>query len=899
MLAMRYVGFDYSRLMAGIGVVLALAFTPVFAGIIDADSDNMDDVFEAANRLNPAIDDALDDLDADGFSNLAEYRLGSDPDDALSLPPELGTYFESFETAAPSFWFSPGNPDWYDWLWTPDEASAGAASLYTTIEWDDFASGAADGEEVIIALVVNAANSFLSVDFLQPNCNVDVTHDNPYTPVQHALGEFEIRINGEVRHQQENCVSRNWTPIAQIPVMAGEQRIEFVYRGKGTDGWREPPPYFDDTVFLDDLQIELANPANTTDTDDDGVSNYDEAFVHGTDLRERDTDNDQMPDGYEVAEGTNPLVNDGHADFDGDGFSNRAEYFAGSSAGDSTSLVPLSAATTETFEAFASGLPSPWFVVGNPAETWWKDNSNKGWQWRAAADLSFSIPGSGALVYEDFGPSIVGYVANVAQPSIVTVTVRRKQVGNSATCEIYPRTFGIPWRSSPMSRPDSVEEGSYTLEGYLNKGVHELPFSLTKGYSSGEPLSCDGVPVIESLVVSPDTSTDSDNDGVSDIYESFHGTLPDNPDSDDDGLLDGAEVNQYGTNPLIANSDGDEFDDGEEVDLGLNPALPYDSLLDADGDQYLNFIELAYDSDLNDPISIPSIPAFVDGSIISFETTADLAPWLASVDGAKVAIADSVGSSRTYPAYHDANRLRLAPGAKFRLYLNARANTLMDFHLFRQPQRGARLEVRQIYPSLYYQQAQLYKESSGVSSIGSSSWVQIESLRLQPGPNIIEFSIYCSAPGYVLCGNVYIDYIHFKLDPNRAVPAPAVVSIDIDPASSSNLIDLDVEQSVAIAMLSTSIANGDSVDFDATTVSGSSVRFGPAQAQSPYPAGLYADVDSDGDTDMLLAFPPAAAGFQCDQAGNAELTGMTVYGQEFSGTDAFLTSQCEDSGCHP
>ena len=80
---------------------------------------------------------------------------------------------------------------------------------------------------------------------------------------------------------------------------------------------------------------------------------------------------------------------------------------------------------------------------------------------------------------------------------------------------------------------------------------------------------------------------------------------------------------------------------------------------------------------------------------------------------------------------------------------------------------------------------------------------------------------------------------------------------------------------------------------------GSSVRFGPAQAQSPYPTGLYADVDSDGDTDMLLAFPPAASGFQCDQEGDAELTGTTVYGQEFSGADAFVTSECATGSCHP
>jgi hypothetical protein len=54
------------------------------------------------------------------------------------------------------------------------------------------------------------------------------------------------------------------------------------------------------------------------------------------------------------------------------------------------------------------------------------------------------------------------------------------------------------------------------------------------------------------------------------------------PDTDDDGLLDGVETNtdvfvsenDTGSDPHLADSDGDGFDDSEEVEAGTNPNNP-------------------------------------------------------------------------------------------------------------------------------------------------------------------------------------------------------------------------------------------------------------------------------------------------------------------------------------
>ncbi len=74
---------------------------------------------------------------------------------------------------------------------------------------------------------------------------------------------------------------------------------------------------------------------------------------------------------------------------------------------------------------------------------------------------------------------------------------------------------------------------------------------------------------------------DRDFDGVSNCREKhILGTSHKDPDSDDDGIDDGDEV-ENGTDPLDPDSDDDGLDDGEEDDLGTDPN---DSDSDDDGE---------------------------------------------------------------------------------------------------------------------------------------------------------------------------------------------------------------------------------------------------------------------------------------------------------------------------
>ncbi len=67
---------------------------------------------------------------------------------------------------------------------------------------------------------------------------------------------------------------------------------------------------------------------------------------------------------------------------------------------------------------------------------------------------------------------------------------------------------------------------------------------------------------------------DTDKDGVRDIDERRFGTNAEQTDSDADGLNDYLEIYQYKTKPTEADTDGDGYLDGNEVDNGYDPNGP-------------------------------------------------------------------------------------------------------------------------------------------------------------------------------------------------------------------------------------------------------------------------------------------------------------------------------------
>ncbi|MBQ8135458.1 MAG: hypothetical protein IJ192_13820, partial [Clostridia bacterium] len=71
-----------------------------------------------------------------------------------------------------------------------------------------------------------------------------------------------------------------------------------------------------------------------------------------------------------------------------------------------------------------------------------------------------------------------------------------------------------------------------------------------------------------------DANEDADGDGLSNLQEYQLGTDPQNEDSDYDGLTDGAEVNTHHTDPTVPDTDEDGASDGWEVENNFDPLTP-------------------------------------------------------------------------------------------------------------------------------------------------------------------------------------------------------------------------------------------------------------------------------------------------------------------------------------
>jgi hypothetical protein len=126
---------------------------------------------------------------------------------------------------------------------------------------------------------------------------------------------------------------------------------------------------------------------------------------------------------------------------------------------------------------------------------------------------------------------------------------------------------------------------------------------------------------------------------------------------------------------------------------------------------------------------------------------------------------------------------------------------------------------------------------------------------------------------------------------------PQVVAIDVDPWSDANEVKPASTNPIVVAALGMSIDNGDAIDFDASMVDPATLKLGLGEAPNVSIPWIM-DVNGDSETDMVLAFTAAEAGIFCSDT-EISLSGATLTGEEFVGTDTIQPVDCEDEGCHP
>lgn len=151
-----------------------------------------------------------------------------------------------------------------------------------------------------------------------------------------------------------------------------------------------------------------------------------------------------------------------------------------------------------------------------------------------------------------------------------------------------------------------------------------------------------------------DDKTDTDNDGLTDVYEKYYfETDPENADTDSDGLPDGYEVYYLGTDPQKADSDNNGISDGnEDFDKdGLNNQREYElgtdpNNADSDSDGLTDNDEISENSKYNtDPLKYDTDE---DGISDGDEIALGLNPTSVSTDG-------TPDSERTFVQHIDAD----------------------------------------------------------------------------------------------------------------------------------------------------------------------------------------------------------------------------------------------------
>ncbi len=305
--------------------------------------------------------------------------------------------------------------------------------------------------------------------------------------------------------------------------------------------WRELAGDVDHDGFRDDIEIALGLDPLSADSDNDGLTDYEEIALYHTDPLNNDTDGDGALDGIEVdwlhtdpfnpdtdgdglpdglerqyctiyddgVEGLNPLSGDS----DGDGLGDSIEFnltrdYAEKSGYDLFSLI-LSVMGTDDYDHDGLSDYEEW-LVGTDMFSYDTDNDTLN-------DFEEIVHGTNPLINDTDGDGLSD----------------------------YDEVIAIGW--TDPSEADADNDG-------LNDKM-EIQY--------GTNTSC----------------YDTDNDGLSDYDEvMIYHTDPLHGDSDRDGLNDSAEV-KYGTNASNEDTDGDGLSDKEEADLGYDPLNP-----DMDGD---------------------------------------------------------------------------------------------------------------------------------------------------------------------------------------------------------------------------------------------------------------------------------------------------------------------------
>ena len=291
--------------------IVAMQLRDVTALVVDSDGDGMDDLYETAQGLDPAVDDAALDLDEDGISNFDEFSASpqlpaGNPDadnDGLNDGEEVDGLVNTFGTPVASG----------DQLTSGVSVGAATDPLVADSDGDSFF----DGDEVN-----GVPNSAFSNEATDPNSD---DSDGDELPDVFEL-TFGLDPNDDGSTDPANGLNGNPDGDGLDNFLENEEGTDPTNADTDNDGLNDGGPIVDGIPTgelvteiiggFPEVVDELSDPL-IPDADFDRLLDGEEllAGTDGfiTDPTNVDTDGDGTPDAYEGLEGTDPSADTGAA----------------------------------------------------------------------------------------------------------------------------------------------------------------------------------------------------------------------------------------------------------------------------------------------------------------------------------------------------------------------------------------------------------------------------------------------------------------------------------------------------------------------------------------------------------------------------------------------------------
>jgi hypothetical protein len=411
------------------------------------------------------------------------------------------------------------------------------------------------------------------------------------------------------------------------------------------------------------------------DSDDDELTDFQEIIIYNTDPNEMDSDEDGLTDGEEVnTYSTDP--ND--EDSDDDGLTDYQEintYFTDPNDADSdgdglTDYQEINTYSTDPNDADSDGdgMPDGW-EVDYDFDPLVSTDANLDFDGDGLSNLEEFQAGTNPLITDtdtdgmpdnwevQYGFDPLNSLDAVIDSDLDNLTnLEEFQFGthpllNDTDSDGCLDGWEVDYGFDPLNGADATEDTDLDELTNLEEfqyGTHPL---LNDTDADGMP---DGWEVHNSLdPLVGNANGDPDTDGLINLAEFNVGTDPQNPDSDNDGLTDGEEVINS-TDPLDADSDDDGLSDGDEIHIHSTDPNDADSDDDdlTDGDEINTHATDPNDTDSDDD-------GLIDGDEVNIYSTD---PNNADSDGDGLSDGNEINSYSTDPNDADSDDDGLTDG---------------------------------------------------------------------------------------------------------------------------------------------------------------------------------------------------------------------------------------------